>query len=516
MEKELFISASSDKVRIALLEDKRLVELHDETPNSSFAVGDLYLGRVKKLVPGLNAAFVDVGYEKDAFLHYLDLSPQLRSLQKWVQLTLKGKQATPFLDNFKMEPEIEKEGNINEVLVSGQEILVQIAKEPISTKGPRITCEISLAGRFLVLVPFMDKISVSQKIRNKTERARLRNLIDSIRPAFMGVIIRTVAENKKVAELDQDLSNLVKKWETLHHLLQDTVPPKRVLGEINRSTAILRDLLNPSFNSIVVDDPVMYDQTHEYLSTIAPDKVEILKQHKAKVPLFDAVGIEKQIKGLFGRTVTMPSGAYLIVEHTEALHVIDVNSGNTAKSGDNQESNALRVNIDAAQEIARQLRLRDMGGIIVIDFIDLRKPESRKELMNNLREFMRNDKAKHHILPPSKFGLVQITRQRVRPEMEINTTEQIPTENGMQEVKATILIVDDIKNALDRIMLAQKPKSVRLHCHPFVAAFLKSDFRAAQRSWYFKYGKWIRIYAVDSLPLMKFQFFDEQDAELSL
>jgi ribonuclease G len=514
VDKELFINTGSDNVRIALLEDKRLVELHDEKPNSSFAVGDLYLGKVKKLVPGLNAAFVDVGYEKDAFLHYLDLSPQLRSLQKWVQITLKGKNSTPFLDKFELEAEINKEGNINEVLVSGQEILVQVAKEPISTKGPRITCEISLAGRFLVLVPFMDKISVSQKVRNKTERARLRNLIESIRPAKMGVIIRTVAENKKVAELDTDLKNLVKKWETLYQQLQDTSPPKRVLGEINRSTAILRDLLNPSFNSIVVDDPIIYDQTHEYLSTIAPEKVEILKQHKAKVPLFDTFGIEKQIKGLFGRTVTMPSGAYLIIEHTEALHVIDVNSGNTAKSGDNQESNALRVNIDAAAEIARQLRLRDMGGIIVIDFIDLRKPENRKDLMTNLREFMKNDKAKHHILPPSKFGLVQITRQRVRPELAIKTTEQIPTENGMQEVKATILIIDDIKHALDRIMLTAKPKIVRLHCHPFVAAYLKSDFRTIQRAWYFKHNKWVKIYAVDSLPLMKFQFFDDKDREL--
>lgn len=514
MEKELFISAGSDNVRIALLEDKRLVELHDEKPNSSFAVGDLYLGKVKKLVPGLNAAFVDVGYEKDAFLHYLDLSPQLRSLQKWVLQTLKGKNNTPFLDNFEIEPEINKDGNINEVLVSGQEILVQVAKEPISTKGPRITCEISLAGRFLVLVPFMDKISVSQKIRNKTERARLRNLIDSIRPSQMGVIIRTVAENKKVAELDQDLKSLVKKWEFLYAKLKEASPPARVLGEINRSTAILRDLLNPSFNCIVVDEPGIFDQTQEYLSTIAPDKVEILKQHKAKVPLFDAVGIEKQIKGLFGRTITMPSGAYLIIEHTEALHVIDVNSGNTAKSGDNQETNALRVNIDAAAEIARQLRLRDMGGIIVIDFIDLRKAESRKELMLKLREFMRNDKAKHHILPPSKFGLVQITRQRVRPEIEINTNEQIPTENGMQEVKATILIIDDILHALDRLMLTVKPKTVRLHCHPFIAAYLKADFRASQRSWYFKYGKWVKIYSIDSLPLMKFQFFDEKDGEI--
>ena len=397
MNKELVINATSSEVRIALLENKKLVELHEEKPNNEFSVGDIYLGKVKKLVPGLNAAFVNVGYERDAFLHYLDLGPQLQSLQKFVKNTRTGKQDSPELGGFKFSEEIDKNGNIKDVLVQGQEILVQVSKEPISTKGPRINCEVSLAGRFLILVPFSEKVNISSKIRSKAERTRLKSLIDSIKPKNFGVIIRTVAENKKVAELDQDLRDLVSRWADMHTALKDAKPPKKLLGELGKSAALLRDILSPSFNSIAIDDAQLFGEIKNYIATIAPEKVGILKQHTAKKPIFDTYGIEKQIKALFGRNVTMSSGAYLVIEHTEALHVIDVNSGNTSKSDDSQETNALRVNIESAEEIARQLRLRDMGGIIVVDFIDQRKAESRKELLNSFKEFMKNDKAKHHI-----------------------------------------------------------------------------------------------------------------------
>lgn len=506
MNKELVINASSSEVRIALLEDKKLVELHEEKPNNEFSVGDIYLGRIKKLVPGLNAAFVNVGYERDAFLHYLDLGPQLQSLQKFVQNTRSGKQKTAELADFKFSEDIDKNGNVKDVLKQGQEVLVQVSKEPISTKGPRINCELSLAGRFLILVPFSDKVNISSKIRSKAERTRLRSLIESIKPKNFGVIIRTVAENKKVAELDQDLKDLFGRWSDMYEALKEAKPPKKILGELGKSAALLRDILSPSFNSIAIDDPQLFGEIKSYIGTIAPEKVGILKQHTAKKPIFDTYGIEKQIKALFGRNVTMSSGAYLVIEHTEALHVIDVNSGNTAKSDDSQETNALRVNIESAEEIARQLRLRDMGGIIVVDFIDQRKAESRKELLNSLKEFMKNDKAKHHILPPSKFGLVQITRQRVRPEMDIKTSEVIQTKDGNKEVKATILLVDDIENQLIKILEEQKPKGISIQCHPFIEAYFKTKKRQFQIKWLFKYRTWVNISSSNSFQLMEYYF----------
>lgn len=512
MNKELIIDASNEEVRIALLEEKSLVELHNEKPNNQYSVGDLYLGRVKKIVPGLNAAFVDVGYEKDAFLHYLDLGPQVRSLQKYLTGIRKKKSKEKLLSSFSFDEDIVKDGKIADVLTQGQEIIVQIAKEPISTKGPRITCELSLAGRFLVLVPFSERISISSKIGNKAEKIRLKSLIESIKPKNFGVIIRTVAEGKKVAELDQDLKDLVSRFEGLHESLQAAVkPPLKILGELSKSAAFLRDMLNPTYSGIAINNRVLHDEIKIYLNTIAPEKVGILK-FVDKQRIFDHFGIEKQIKSLFGRNVTMKSGAYLVIEHTEALHVIDVNSGNTAKKDKDQESNALRVNIESAQEVARQLKLRDMGGIIVVDFIDQRKAENRKELLNKMKEFMKDDKAKHYILPPSKFGLVQITRQRVRPEMDIKTSETIFTADGSKEVRATILLIDDIENQLNDILSAGA-KSILIHCHPFIKAYFQQH--NFQWKWLRKNMKWIKITASNSLPLMEYHFLNEKGEDLS-
>ncbi len=510
MSKELVIDVTTSEVRIALTENKRLVELQTEQPQNEFSVGDFYLGKVKKLTTGLNAAFVEVGYEKDAFLHYFDLGPQVKSLHKYTDRVLKKKANSATLAGFKMEPDIDKGGKIDGVLRQGQPILIQVTKEPISTKGPRISSELSLAGRFLVLVPFSNKISVSQKIRSKKERDRLRTLIQSIKPKNFGVIIRTVAENKKVAELDKDMRDLYGKWERLYDGLQDAKPPKKALAEISRSATILRDMLSPDFNKIYINDEDLFFHLKEYIETIAPDKKDIINLYKGSIPMFDFFGIEKQIKAAFGKHVTMQSGAYLVIEHTEALHVIDVNSGNTSKKIENQEENALKVNLEAAEEIARQLRLRDMGGIIVIDFIDMHKTENRKKLVASLREFMKEDRAKHHILPPSKFGLVQITRQRVRPEMEIKTTEYIPTADGKKEVEATILIIDQIEMYLGKACKSHKGK-VKLIVHPFVDAYLKQNFYKYQRKWYGNYGRWITVAASYAQPLVKFKFVDKND-----
>jgi ribonuclease G len=512
---ELIIDSGDSETVIALLQDRRLVELHREKSNKSFNVGDLYLGRVKKVMTGLNAAFVDVGYEKDAFLHYLDLGPQVLSFLKFTKTAREGK-GNANLEYFSKERDIHKDGKISQVVQSGMPILVQIAKEPISSKGPRITTEISLAGRYVVLVPFSDKISVSQKIKEREEKDRLKNMVQAIVPANYGVIIRTVAENKSVADIHADLNDLLKKWETCYKEIKGAAPPQRVLGEIDRTNAILRDLLNEGFSAIHLNDQKMFDDLRDYLKTIAPEKEKILKLYKGDKPIFEHLGVDKQIKALFGRHVTMKSGGYLIVEHTEAMHVIDVNSGNRARSDNTQEANALEINLEAAVEIARQLRLRDMGGIIVVDFIDLHNPENRKKLFDRLKSEMKSDRAKHNILPPSKFGLVQITRQRVRPEMNVVTVEKCPACRGTGEVQPTVLLVDQIENNLRYVFKELNEKSVTLTVHPYLEAFLTKGIMSVRRKWSFKFGRKIKVRPSNAHHFLEYHLLNKDEEEIKI
>ncbi|MBN1791635.1 MAG: Rne/Rng family ribonuclease [Bacteroidales bacterium] len=514
MSKELIIDTSSSDVSIALLEDKKLVELNKEKSNPKFAVGDIYLGKVKKLMPGLNAAFVDVGYEKDAFLHYLDLGPQVRSLHRYLDSSVNRKGKIISFQKFKRERDIDKEGTISDVLVQGQLVMVQIAKEPISTKGPRLTSEISIAGRNLVLMPFHDKVSVSQKIQSVEERNRLKTLIQSIKPHNYGIIVRTVAEGKKVKDLDTELKGLVRKWENAFDNLKGIKPPFLFIGEINRTSAILRDILNVSFNSITVDDEVIFREIKEYISTIAPEKEKIVKLHKGEIPIFEHFGIEKQIKSSFGKTVSFKNGAYLIIEHTEALHVIDVNSGNRSKTVTNQESNAFETNLAAAEEIARQLRLRDMGGIIVIDFIDMQSSDHKQKINEKIKQAMENDRAKHSILPLSKFGLMQITRQRVRPEMHVSTTEKCPTCNGSGEISPSILFVDKIENHISTLLEKEKYHVLVLKLHPYVAAFLKKGLMPISLRWRFHYKTRIKVIPISSYDFLEYHIFDTRGEEI--
>lgn len=514
MSVDVVINSKSSEDVIALLEDKQLIELHKEKSNNNFSVGDIYLGRIKKVMPGLNAAFVDVGYNKDAFLHYLDLGPKFSSLNKYVQGVINNQTKTSSLKGFKFEEEIKKDGKIAEQLTGNQYALVQIAKEPISTKGPRLSSEISIAGRYMVLVPFSDRISVSQKIRNNEEKDRLKRLIKSIRPEGFGVIVRTVAVNKKVADLHADLSELIGKWEACFKAMQRAKPPKRVLGEISRSSAMLRDLLNKDFNHIYVDNFDTKKELVSYITSIAPGKEKMVKGYRRDTPIFEHFGIEKQIKSLFGKNVTMKSGAYLVIEHTEALHVIDVNSGQRSKSKDNQEQNAVDVNLESAAEVARQLRLRDMGGIIVVDFIDMRDGANRELLFEKMKEFMKDDRAKHTVLPPTKFGLVQITRQRVRPEMEIKTSEKCPCCNGDGEIHASVLLIDNIENNLRYLMEQQNQKKITLVAHPFIEAYLTKGFYSIQRKWFMKYKRWVNVRKSSAYSFLEYKFYDSKNEEI--
>jgi ribonuclease G len=515
--KDLIIDVGDSEVSLALLEDKQLIELNKEKRNVKFSVGDVYLGKVKKIMPGLNAAFINVGYERDAFLHYLDLGAQFRTQHKYYQTALQKQGKVPPVHKFKPEPDIDKDGKITDVLVTGQTVIVQITKEPISTKGPRLASEISLAGRNLVLMPYSDKVSISSKIESLEEKSRLKSLVQSIKPRNYGVIVRTVAEGKKVAVLDAELKELVQKWESAFSTVKKEIKsPKLFIGEMNRTSTILRDMLNVTFNSIHINEPSLAEDIRTYIREIAPEKEKIVKFYKGTLPIFDHFGINKQIKGLFGKTVSFKHGAYLIIEHTEALHVIDVNSGNRSRSGNDQESNALEVNMEAATEIARQLRLRDMGGIIVVDFIDMQSQENKQQLYDKVKDVMANDRTKHNILPLTKFGLMQITRQRVRPEMTIVTNEKCPSCQGTGETKPTILFTDELESGLSFIVDKIKTRKLILNVHPFVASYLKKGLFPVYRKWNFKYKISLKIQAVTSYHMLEYHFFDHFNNEIDL
>lgn len=506
MNNELIIRSGSS-TDFALLKDGKLTELHKEEDDSNFAVGDIFIAKIRKSVPGLNAAFVNVGYEKDAFLHYHDLGPQVSSLLKFIKRVSIGKLKDFSLKDFPTEKEIDKHGTITNVLKSNQSLLVQIVKEPISTKGPRISSELSIAGRYIVLVPFSNRISISQKIESSQEKERLKRLVKSIRPKGFGIIVRTVAEGKKVAELDRDLQNLIERWESMCKKIYKAKHPSKLLGEMNRASSIIRDVFNDTFSSIVVDEEELYNRIKEYLQEIAPNKESIVKLHNPKVPVFEKYGIERQIKTSFGKTVSMSKGAYLVIEHTEAMHVIDVNSGNRSNKAKNQEDTALEVNMISAAEVARQLRLRDMGGIIVVDFIDMNNADNRRKLFNQLREEMKDDRAKHKILPPSKFGLIQITRQRVRPEMNIKTREENPSGiNG--EVEAPIVLLEKMKVELEKL-IKKDHKTITLSAHPFIAAFLTKGFPSARSKWYLDHKRWVKIVPRDAYTYLEYHFHDK-------
>ena len=516
MSNELIINSTQDGCRIALTKNKRLVEFHHDTDENQFKVGDMHLGTVKKIVQGLNAAFIDIGFEKDAFLHYLDLGPQVRSLNKYTKQVQNSKNVTGLLNKFKGEKDINKLGKMSQVLAKGQQILVQVVKEPISTKGPRLSCELSLAGRYMVLVPFSNTINISKKVTDGDERKRLHRLISSIKPENFGVIIRTVAKGKDVAELDKDLRNLVETWQAGMKRLRLAKPRDKVIGEMSRASSLLRDMMNESFDSVITDDKGIHDEIRDYIKKIAPKKEKIVKMYPGKAKIFEAFNIEKQVKSLFGKSVSLQRGGYLIIEHTEALHVIDVNSGNKSNAGIDQEATALAVNTEAAKEIARQLRLRDMGGIIVIDFIDMRKSENKRAIYQVMREVMKDDRAKNTILPLTKFGLMQITRQRVRPELNITTREVCPTCGGTGKVSATILVSDQIEKNLKYILSTQNQKGICMTVHPFLHAYFTKGLFSKRWEWYRKYHTWVKIEKDSSFGLTEYSFSDKMGEEIEI
>lgn len=517
MTSEVIVDVQPKEISIALLEDKRLVEFQKEGRSASFVVGNIYLAKVRKLMPGLNACFVNVGYERDAFLHYLDLGPKFNSYVKYLKQVNSNKKKLPPISKAANLPDLEKDGSVQNTLQQGQEILVQIVKEPISTKGPRLTCELSFPGRFLVLMPFQDKVSVSSKIKSSEERARLKQLIQSIKPKNYGVIVRTVAEGKRVAELDTELKVLLKRCEdTIAKAQNASKLPTLVFEETSRTVAMLRDLFNPSYENIYINDKDIFNEVKDYLTLIAPESTGIVKLYTGKLPIFDNFDITKQIKSSFGKIVSYKHGAYLIIEHTEALHVVDVNSGNRSKSKDGQEANALDVNLGAADELARQLRLRDMGGIIVVDFIDMNLAEDRQKLYERMCENMKKDRARHNILPLSKFGLMQITRQRVRPVMDVNVDEVCPTCFGKGTIKSSFLFTDVLESKISIMSHKLGINSFSLHVHPYVAAYINHGLVSLKRKWQMKYGFGIKVMPSQKLGFLQYEFYDKNGQEIDM
>ena len=509
MTSEVIIDVQPKDISIALLEDKQLVEYQQEQRTASFSVGNIYVAKVKKLMPGLNACFVDVGAERVAFLHYLDLGSQFLSYEKYLKQVVSDRKKLYPIQKATPQPVLKKDGSIANTLKVGQEVLVQIVKEPINTKGPRLTCELSFAGRYLVLMPFEDSVSVSTKIKRGEERSRLKQLIQSIKPKNFGVIVRTVAEGKRAAELDAELKILLKRWEeTITKVQKTTERPQLCFEEESRAVALLRDLFNPSYDGIHVNDSTVCEEIKNYLGLIAPEKKDIVKLYNGTVPIFDNFDVTKQLKSGFGKTVNYKHGAYLIIEHTEAMHVVDVNSGTRIKKENSQETNALETNLGAADELARQLRLRDMGGIIIVDFIDMKLPEDRQMLYERMCKNMQKDRAKHNILPLSKFGLMQITRQRVRPAMSVNVEETCPTCFGKGTIKSSILFTDTLESKIDTLVNKIGVRKFYLYVHPYVAAYINKGVFSLKRQWQMKYGLGVHVIPSQKLAFLQYEFYD--------
>ena len=513
MNRELIVNVNPTEISIALCEDKVLVELNKERCQTGFAVGDIYLGKVRKIMPGLNAAFVNIGHEKDAFIHYLDLGTQFPSLQKLVASQQPGKRGMR-VESMKLEPPVEKNGKIGDYLQVGQQIMVQVAKEAISTKGPRLTSDISLAGRNVVLVPFSSKVFLSQKIRSADEKKRLKRIAAAVLPKNFGVIIRTAAMEAKDEDIEHDIQTQIDRWRKTVAAIRRSTAPAQLMSEMSRANTIIRDSLNGSFSQIVVDDEALYNEIRNYVKVIDPEMVKIVKLYKGTVPIFDNFDISKQIKSLFAKYVSLKRGAYLIIEHTEAMNVIDVNSGNRTKAEDNQEQTAMDVNLAAAKEIARQLRLRDLGGIVIIDFIDLHKAQNKQALYDEMVRLMATDKAKHTVLPLTKFGLMQITRQRVRPVAVESVSDVCPTCNGTGKIEPTVVLDKKIENQISFLTQDRGHKYIKLVVSPYVASFLKKGLWSLRRRWEWKYKVRIRIAEDQSIGIVEVHYHDRKDNDL--
>ena len=475
MVKEIIINSTSTQTRVAITEDGNLVDFFVDYPENRRMVGDIYLGRIARVLPGIRAAFIDVGMKHDAFLHFSDIGERTQQLQDMLgdeDSDVDDDEETNGTGSSQHRPEVKYTEPQIPTLKKGQEILVQIIKEPVNNKGVRVTSSVSLPGRFCVLLPYDNKVGISKKIYDFKERKRLRHIARQIVPENYGLIIRTVAQKQDEEILKDDLKNLMKNWEKIEKEAKSQNPPALVYQDLNTTVSVIRDLFNADISKIFVDSKKLHKEVKNYLDFVQPAIAEKVELYKSSYGIFNTFKIEEQVKTLMGRKVPLPSGGYLIIEHTEAMVVIDVNSGKYAKSKD-QESNSLKTDLEASREIARQLRLRDIGGIIVIDFIDLEDEKNRKKVYDELKKEFRKDRAKVSILPMSDFGLIQITRQRIRQNIVQAIKEVCPVCHGTGLLTKSSHLVYDLESWLKKFRRKSKERSIILKAHPSTAAKIR-------------------------------------------
>jgi ribonuclease G len=513
MIKEIIINSSSNQTRVAITEDGNLVDFFVDYPENRRMVGDIYLGRVARVLPGIRAAFIDIGMKHDAFLHFSDIGERTKQFQDML-----GDEDSDVDDADDDESVKTNSSNGSGVaaaaapesviprLRKGEEILVQITKEPVNNKGVRVTSSVSLPGRFCVLLPFDNKIGISKKISDFKERRRLRHIARGIIPPNYGLIIRTVAKDQPEDALKDDLSNLVKTWKSIETAAKSEEPPTLVYQDLSTTDSVIRDLLTPDVSKVFVDSKKLFKQIKSYVQVVQPDLMEKIELYKSSSSIFDEFKIEEQIKTLMGRKVPLPSGGYLIIEHTEAMVVIDVNSGRYAKSKE-QELNSLKTDLEASREIARQLRLRDIGGIIVVDFIDLEEEKNRKKIYDELKKEFRRDRSKVSLLPMSDFGLVQITRQRIRQNIMQAMKEVCPTCGGSGFMTKESHLIYEIEDWLKKYRKYFTGVSLIIKCHPSDAKRLQdSKFTKIQLKYLVKFS----IEEDTGIPMGKFRFFSKK------
>ncbi len=512
MNRELVIQANEEGFDIALLENNDLVEFHKEVFLKQLQIGDIYWARVKKILPPLNAAFIDIKESKEAFLHFTDLGEQFPSVYDFFKKRIQNPNLK--LENYTLLTPLHKDQLIGDIIKNNDFFPVQILKEPISSKGARLTAQISFAGRFAVLIPFDQKISVSKKISNSEERQRLIELCESITPKNFGLILRTVAEGKNLNEIHQDIIELIEQWNVLCKTIYKSTEVTKVFEEKEKTSTLLRDFLNDSFTKITVNNNALADNIRNYIEKIAPEKKKIVQEVSKDVLLFEKLGLNSRLKTSFNKTVLLPSGGYLIIENTEAMHVIDVNSGvNTFKKMKLEGDEAiLKLNIEAAIEIARQIRLRDLGGIIVIDFVDSKNAEIKQKIYEAMIEALRYDRANHTILPLSKFCVMQITRSRVKPQVQIKNTEKCPSCDGSGKISSSIVISDHILGRLESNYIITTIS--KLEVHPYVYAYLKIGFINKWFLFLWKHKKYIKLTQNSDLSINEFFIYDKENNRL--
>jgi len=505
MKNQIIIHSSGNQTRVALLENRELAQLFIESEENQRTVGDIYLARVHKVMSGIRAAFIDVGMEKDAFLHFSDAGDHLGDYIKMMNGSKSiSKEANKDLQKFDKLSNYDKQTLAGKLLQNNQRVLVQIVKEPIGSKGPRVSTDITIAGRFLVLIPMGNYIAISKKINSGRERRRLKKIAGDMLPDGFGVIIRTVAQGQDKESLEDDMRTVLKKWERILNKLENAKPPTLLYKDLDITESLIRDLFAKQYDRVLIDDYQLYKSIKSYVSQIAPKMLPSVELYKGKDHIFDHVNIAHDVNSIFSPRVRMPSGGYLIFEQTEAMYVVDVNSGPYAAK-EKQEDNSLKTNLEAAREIAKQLRLRDIGGIIVVDFIDLRDDKNRKKIYDELKKEFKKDRAKTNVIGMSDFGLIQITRQRIRPSVVNSVSKVCPTCGGSGSVVSQDTIVTDIESWISKFKYSTEYRAVDIYINPYLRSYLTRGLFSLRFKWMMKYKLRISFVPDETISMNEFK-----------